>query len=458
MTSIIHKLISLAITTTLSSGCTAQEIAVEGTIQGKDLHSSLLLITPMGSNRNDTLHLQETDAEKHLFRINGTLQPSADSLYCLMGVVEGKQLLQPLRIIPGEELHLWIEGNCVNCNTSTDNTVLCAFNKAHMNISRKLWEEGKEMSSAELEQLLGGYKKEIMTLTKNSSCSSTVRQYLYLWAYTLMKSQYNSLSFITKKQDIQQQIPEDSEVLWSDGMGKKPQLVLDNAMALYFYQTPQIIAHDLPAGTVDEKIKALYDRYRCQPVRKRVADLLLEDYIMRFDYVNHFDEGFAIINNLTQTYELDKRYLQQFTIRRYSTPGSLFPKEVTLVDSFGKRLDFSSFHGKYVYVDFWASWCKPCINEIPYLQQLEKEMSKRDDIVFVSISIDQNKTAWKNKMKELNLHGYQLHDENAKLGKYLNINTIPHFIIYDKEGRLLQYNAARPSSVDKLRTYLEQLP
>ena len=89
MTSIIHKLISLAITTTLSSGCTAQEIAVEGTIQGKDLHSSLLLITPMGSNRNDTLHLQETDAEKHLFRINGTLQPSADSLYCLMGLLKG---------------------------------------------------------------------------------------------------------------------------------------------------------------------------------------------------------------------------------------------------------------------------------------------------------------------------------------------------------------------------------
>ncbi len=458
MTRTFYKFLSLVISSGLSLCSIAQEIEIEGTVSGIDPHSSLLLISPMGGNRNDTLHLKELDAEKQYWQIKGKVLQSADSLYQLMGIIEGRQLLQPLRIIPGEKLHLSIEGSNINCNTSTDNSILCAFGNTHLNITKKLWNEGMEMSATELEQLLGQFQKETETLTRSSSCSPTIQRYLYMWAYISMKSQYNNLAFITKRKDILKQIPLDSEVLWADGMGKKPHRILDNAMALYFYQTPQLIVHDLPSGTVEEKMKALYDNYHCQQIREQVTSLLIEEYIKHFDYSNQFSEGLITINKLTETYQLDKKYHQLFAMRRYSNPGSLFPEEVSLVDSTDTPVDFSAFRGKYVYIDFWASWCKPCIGEIPHLQHLERELSGREDIVFVSISIDQNKTAWRNKMRELNLHGIQLHDESTKLGKFLNISSIPHFIIYDKEGRLLKYNAARPSSQNILKDYLESLP
>ncbi len=85
-------------------------------------------------------------------------------------------------------------------------------------------------------------------------------------------------------------------------------------------------------------------------------------------------------------------------------------------------------------------------------------MAYRKDIVFVSISIDQSKGAWKKKMRELNLHGHQLHDEGGKISRFLNINSIPYFLIYDRNGRLLQHGAARPSSGDLLRNDLKALP
>ena len=272
-----------------------------------------------------------------------------------------------------------------------------------------------------------------------------------------MKSHYNNLDFITKRKGIKQEIPAGNTTLWPDGIGENPHMVLDTPMALYFHQTPQIITAALPQGSVTEQLQSLCQTYHCEEVRTRVVDLLLERFISHYDYAHHYSEGLEIIRRLCDTYQLDDQYVKQFMMRRYSSPGSPFPEEVILTDSAGTVVDFSSLLGKYVYIDLWASWCKPCIGEIPYLQEMEKEMSKRDDLIFVSVSIDQSKNAWKKKMKELNLRGWQLLDKGGKISKFLNINSIPFFLIYDKEGKLLLYGAPRPSSGDKLRQYLELL-
>lgn len=455
MSIVNKKILSLLITSTLSLGCMAQKIAVEGIITGSNLQSSLILISPLNSDARDTLHLQLTDAEKKQYQLKGKVQQSADSLYQLIGILGGRQLLQPIHIKPGEALNMAVEEGQLQCYSSADNCALSAFNKLHMDISRKLWEEGEQMDEESIEQLLGRYSQGAKTICESFACSSTVKRYLLLWAYTAMKGQFNNLSFITKKNNIHQKILASSKVLWPDGMGDNPQKILDCPMAIYFYQTSQIIHEGLSGTTVAEKMYSLYNDYHCQPIRAKVSELLMENYISHFNYASHFEEGLEEIKKITEQYQLDQKFLQQFMMRRYSTKHSPFPKEVVLVDSTGKKVDFSIFHNKIVYIDLWASWCKPCIKEIPHLQQLEKDLSGHHDIVFVSISIDQNKMAWKKKMRELNLHGYQLLDEKGGLSKYLNINSIPHFLIYDKKGRLLQYKASRPSSAETLTTLLK---
>lgn len=136
--------------------------------------------------------------------------------------------------------------------------------------------------------------------------------------------------------------------------------------------------------------------------------------------------------------------IKDFSNLRYTREGAAMPN-VVFKDAQGKKVALSGFKGKNVYIDLWASWCIPCIAEIPNLKKLEEEYEGKN-IAFVSISLDEDKGAWKNKMKELNLSGIQLETGESGFEKMMNIQGIPHFILYDTNGKLKMYNAPRPGT------------
>jgi thiol-disulfide isomerase/thioredoxin len=112
----------------------------------------------------------------------------------------------------------------------------------------------------------------------------------------------------------------------------------------------------------------------------------------------------------------------------------------------GKMVSLSDFKGKYVYIDVWASWCGPCKQEIPYLKSL-KDKFKGKNIEIIGISVDENKTDWENIMKSESLTGIQLFAagwENT-LCESFKITGIPRFILIDKQGKIINSNADRPS-------------
>jgi hypothetical protein len=78
-------------------------------------------------------------------------------------------------------------------------------------------------------------------------------------------------------------------------------------------------------------------------------------------------------------------------------------------------------------------------------------------VEFISISLDTNKKAWKEKMKQLNMHGHQYIVTGDQFATMMNIKGIPHFLLYSKEGTLMQYKAERPSSGDRIRNVLVRL-
>jgi thiol-disulfide isomerase/thioredoxin len=113
------------------------------------------------------------------------------------------------------------------------------------------------------------------------------------------------------------------------------------------------------------------------------------------------------------------------------------------------------FKGKYIYIDIWASWCSPCIKEIPHLQKLEKEFSEK--INFVSIAWNDSSKNWNNFIKSKNLKGFQLFGEKGSaFFKFFNIEGIPRFILLDKEGKIIESKAKRPS-FPLLKKQLEDL-
>ncbi|RGU75520.1 TlpA family protein disulfide reductase [Odoribacter splanchnicus] len=114
-------------------------------------------------------------------------------------------------------------------------------------------------------------------------------------------------------------------------------------------------------------------------------------------------------------------------------------------DSTGKEVKFSSFRGNYVYVDMWATWCRPCCEEIPYMGELEKKFHGKK-ICFVSLSCDKDLQAWKKKLRTDRIGGIQLNcGGDPAFMKFFGIQGIPHFILLDPEGKVVNPNMSRPS-------------
>jgi thiol-disulfide isomerase/thioredoxin len=126
----------------------------------------------------------------------------------------------------------------------------------------------------------------------------------------------------------------------------------------------------------------------------------------------------------------------------------------------GGNTKLSDFNGKYVYIDVWATWCGPCIAEIPFLKKVEEKYEGKN-IAFVSISVDVQKDfeKWKKFVKDKQLGGIQLFADknwNSDFIKSFGINSIPRFILIDPSGKVVSADAARPSD-SKLSEQLDAL-
>lgn len=107
---------------------------------------------------------------------------------------------------------------------------------------------------------------------------------------------------------------------------------------------------------------------------------------------------------------------------------------------------FNKYKGKAIYVDFWASWCVSCRAEMPAAAQL-KEQLKNGGVVFVYLGYKDTEKAWLKARQELDIEGehYLLSDTLIKEAEEaFNISGIPHYVIIDKAGNIVNRHANRP--------------
>jgi thiol-disulfide isomerase/thioredoxin len=327
------------------------------------------------------------------------------------------------------QLNLDADG-CLTNKSDANNRALSAFNEDFYRRSRTLWETSQQATPDEVKALAGGYLTVADSLITVLRPNAAVTSYLRAWAYTSAAG-----FWITR-------YPKDP-LPWTDG-----QTVLDNAVAATLYDTPRIILHTLPHDSLGARLAYLYDHYQTEALRRRVGTTLVQQFIRQYDYAKDYVSGLRQVREAVEKYQLPESLVNDFTARLSTVSGQPFP-EVVLKDSLGQTFDFASLKGRYVYIDLWASWCVPCIKEIPSLRKLEAAC-KDLPVAFVSISIDQSREAWLKRKRSLGLTGLQLHDSNGRLAEALNVKGIPHFLVYDKQGRLLVYDAPRPSSTEAL--------
>ncbi|HEX8315777.1 MAG TPA: TlpA disulfide reductase family protein, partial [Flavisolibacter sp.] len=131
--------------------------------------------------------------------------------------------------------------------------------------------------------------------------------------------------------------------------------------------------------------------------------------------------------------------------------------EFSQPDMNGKPVSLASFKGKYVLVDFWASWCKPCRQENPNVVKAYNEFKDKNFTVF-GVSLDQEKTAWQQAVQQDGLTWTHVSDlkywDNEAVRLY-GIQGIPANFLVDPQGNIIAQDLRGEELVETLRKHLK---
>ena len=118
--------------------------------------------------------------------------------------------------------------------------------------------------------------------------------------------------------------------------------------------------------------------------------------------------------------------------------GNVAP-DFTLQAPDGKNVSLADFRGKYVLLDFWASWCGPCLREVPNVKKVyDKYHDKGFEIL--SVSLDDKKDNWTNAIEKYDLnwvHVSSLQGWDCPVAKLYNVSGVPAMLLIDKEGKII---------------------
>ena len=155
------------------------------------------------------------------------------------------------------------------------------------------------------------------------------------------------------------------------------------------------------------------------------GNLLLREY-------PEWKEVYETVDTINYTYSYAFRSLQE----KMNEARSLWIQDIeapdfTTTDINGKTVKLSDFKGNYLLLDFWASWCGPCRNEMPNVKAAyEKYASKGFEVI--SISIDKKQKAWRTAIEELGMNWTQV--LNVDAADVYGIYAIPKTFLVDPEG------------------------
>jgi peroxiredoxin len=133
------------------------------------------------------------------------------------------------------------------------------------------------------------------------------------------------------------------------------------------------------------------------------------------------------------------------------SPGQPAP-DFTLTDINGNEVSLSDFKGSVVYLDFWASWCGPCIQQVPHAKEMKKRMAAyydSGDLVSLYVSVDTDGQAWKDGIAKHGIEGVHVWAEGwDSASRLYNVSGVPTYYIIGRDGKIFDNRPPRPSAAN----------
>ncbi|MCF8275008.1 MAG: TlpA family protein disulfide reductase [Flavobacteriaceae bacterium] len=211
-----------------------------------------------------------------------------------------------------------------------------------------------------------------------------------------------------------------------------------------------------PSLSVISHVESQIKDIKSPKIRDLIVSMLFKQMTLKNE---NYEADYPKIMTMLTDDKMKEKLTTRYNSVRDTKPEMAAP-EFNYENHIGGTTSLKDLKGKIVYIEIWATWCGPCVKEMPALTQLIKDF-KDKNIEFVSISIDSKNDydKWRKMVPEKNVGGIQLLADKGLKSDFMlsfSVGLIPRSILLDEEGKIITDKAPRPSA-ENTKDYLDSL-
>lgn len=205
-------------------------------------------------------------------------------------------------------------------------------------------------------------------------------------------------------------------------------------------RSPFIFQYEEGSKELNGKTRAFFQsEIIARAFRAKENEVILDKY---WDYMRYQDYGNFDIK-VVESYEKAIKF----------AGGTLAP-DFVLLDQNQEAIKLKNYRGKVVYLNFWATWCRPCMDKMEALKAIQTELENQD-IVFINVSLDRNEQVWRKVIENRQFKGIHIvasGELNAEIAKAYEITVLPRYFIINKTGNFVKN--PRSNDLEEIRKTL----